>query len=72
MKTNWEKHVITCPACGKEALDHMENCPHCGAQLKQALDPEKLKRFKQIANIVGFALAGVIIIAILIKKLSLG
>ena len=24
-----EKHVIICPHCGKNVLDHMSECPYC-------------------------------------------
>ncbi len=35
-KSSIEKHTVTCPHCGKKALDHMTSCPHCKRELKSA------------------------------------
>ncbi len=35
-KSSIEKHTVTCPHCGKKALEHMTSCPHCKGELKSA------------------------------------
>lgn len=32
-KSNLEKHLIACPHCGKQVLDHFTQCPHCKGEL---------------------------------------
>ena len=51
-------HVVTCPACGAEALDHMTKCPKCGAELtpagyKPAMDEKTKKRIRAVTYTVG-------------------
>jgi len=31
---NTEKHIVSCPHCGKDVLDHMKECPFCKGELK--------------------------------------
>lgn len=61
-----KKHVVTCPHCGKDVLDHMTECPFCKGALKPAgyreMDPEKRKRVKIISNVIG----GILALAVLI------
>jgi predicted amidophosphoribosyltransferase len=67
---NYKKHVVSCPQCNKDVLDHMDVCPHCGKQLRKQFDEEKLKRFRRIANIVGFAICAVLLVLILANRCS--
>ena len=39
-----------CHICGKKALEVMEVCPEC--LQRAAVDPEQIKRLKQISNIL--------------------
>lgn len=70
---DYKKHLVKCPHCGKDVLDHMTECPFCHGELTpggiKPLDREKLERTKRIINLVFFIIAGVIIIAIVVNKL---
>ena len=50
-------HVVTCPACGAEALDHMTKCPKCGAELTptgyKPMDEKRKKRIRAVTYTVG-------------------
>ena len=54
--TNLEKHLVKCPSCGKDVLDHMTECPFCHAKLSpsnySSLDPDKQKKIKRILTII--------------------
>ena len=39
-----------CHICGKKALEVMEVCPEC--LQRAAVDPEQIKRLKQISNVL--------------------
>ena len=39
-----------CHICGKKALEVVEVCPEC--LQRAAVDPEQIKRLKQISNVV--------------------
>ena len=61
-----QKHIVLCPHCGKEALDHMTRCPSCGGELTpRGYDPrsgEKLQPVRKALLIVfGIAAAAVVI-----------
>ena len=62
--TNLEKHLVKCPSCGKDVLDHMTECPFCHAELTPSnyttLDPEKQKKIKRILTIVLMIIAVVV------------
>jgi len=62
--TNFEKHLVKCPSCGKDVLDHMTECPFCHAKLSPSryttLDPEKQKKIKRILTIIGMIIALII------------
>ena len=59
-------HVVTCPACGAEALDHMTKCPKCGAELTptgyKPMDEQTRKRIRTITYTIG----AVIVIAVIV------
>ena len=67
---NYKKHVISCSHCGKDVLDHMDVCPHCGGQLRKKYDEEKLKRFRRVANIVGILISVILLVFILANRCS--
>jgi hypothetical protein len=48
----------------------MDVCPYCGVQLRKKFDEEKLKLFRRIANIVGFAICAVLLVFILANRCS--
>lgn len=49
-KSGFEKHLVPCPNCGRDILDHMTQCPFCKAEVTpsayQPADPEKLKKVR--------------------------
>ncbi len=67
-----QKHIVTCPHCGEDALDHMTKCPHCGGELTPSgykpMDEEKRKKIQRISLIVGAAAAVVIAVLIFVLK----
>ena len=64
--SNYRKHLVACPNCGKEVLDHMLECPFCHAKLvpltKGAWPEDKIKKTRKILNIVGFIIAAVLLL----------
>ena len=73
-KGSWgyERHIVQCPACGRDILDHMTRCPFCDAEVEvggpKPMSEATLRRVKLIALIVGAAIALAIVIPLLIKK----
>jgi hypothetical protein len=56
-----ERHIVKCPACGKDALDHMRACPSCGGALTPLTTggwpEEKIRRVRRALNIAGIIIA---------------
>ncbi len=66
--SNYERHLVPCPHCGKDILDHFTECPHCGGAvdpLGYHCDEKKLARVKRISTIVGVVLSIGLIAAII-------
>lgn len=67
-----QRHIVTCPHCGKEALDHMTQCPSCGGELTpRGYDPrsgEKFQSVKKVLTAVFGVLAAVVVILLLAGK----
>ena len=66
------KHIVTCPHCGKEALDHMTKCPHCGGELTPAgykpMDEGKRKKIRLVTYSIGIAVAIAIAVVIIVFR----
>ncbi len=66
------RHIVICPHCGKEVLDHMTECPHCKGELMPAgyrpPDEKTLRKVKRVCLIVGVIAAAGIALAILFSK----
>ena len=62
-----QKHIVVCPHCGGDALDHMTQCPQCGGELQPAgYKPMKdgtRKKIRIITYSIGAAVAAAIVIA---------
>ena len=60
-----QKHIVLCPHCGKEALDHMTKCPSCGGELSpRGYDPrndEKLRPVRRVLMIMFGVLAAAVV-----------
>ncbi len=58
---SYRRHLVACPGCGKDVLDHMQECPFCHAKLTPltggAWPEEKTKRIRKQLNIIGFIIA---------------
>ena len=66
--SNYEKHLVPCPHCGKDILDHFTECPHCGGAvdpLGYCGDEKKLARAKRISTIVGVILSIGLVVAMI-------
>lgn len=67
-----ERHVVRCPHCGENALDHMTKCPHCGGELTprgyRPPDEEKMKKVRTWCYIIGFAVFAVIVVFLVCMK----
>ena len=57
----FEKHLITCPHCGKDVLDHMQVCPFCKGEIEGSgygrMDEIKRRKIRKILGIVFVVLA---------------
>ncbi len=71
-RANMRKHVVICPHCGKEALDHMTECPFCRGALiptgYRAPDRAKLKKIRTATFAIGTVVAIALIVLILVKR----
>ena len=69
---SYERHIVPCPVCGEDILDHMTTCPHCKSEITiggvKPMSQETIKKVRLIALIVGVIIALVIIVPILMKK----
>ena len=69
---SYERHIVQCPVCGKDILDHMTECPYCKSEITiggvKPISQDTIKRVRLIALIVGIIIAIVIIVPILMKK----
>ena len=66
-----QKHIVQCPHCGGDVLDHMTECIHCKGKLTPrgytpALDSTTEKRIKTILWIV----LSIIAIALILWRLA--
>ncbi len=56
--TGYEKHLVKCPSCGRDILDHMTACPFCKAPVApavfQPLGDRVTRRIRIILAIVLF------------------
>lgn len=72
-KKSIQRHVVTCPHCGRDVLDHMTQCPFCKGELTPKYytptrSADETKALKRTLSIVGFVIAAAIVIAILIIR----
>ncbi len=67
------KHIVICPHCKKEVLDHMTQCPFCMGKLTPRgytpiMNSETQRRVKLITTIVLSVIAGALIMYLLIRN----
>ncbi len=70
MKESTKKHIVSCPACGKDVLDHMTECPFCHGSLTpkgyagpQSENYEVIRKWMRIGFIAVAVVAAVFMIA---------
>lgn len=68
-----QKHVVICPHCGGEALDHMTKCPCCGGELQPAgyrpLKESTRKKIRIVTYTIGAAVAiAIVVMLVFLKK----
>lgn len=69
-KSNLERHLVNCPHCGKEVLDHFTQCPHCKGELTpRGYTEGDAKSRTKIRNIL-FVVLLVIAVAVLVTLKS--
>ncbi|MHC1786312.1 MAG: hypothetical protein AB9880_04580 [Christensenellales bacterium] len=60
-----KRHLVPCPRCGREVLDHVLLCPFCGGALEpmgaRGEDPEQIRRRKRVLSIIGFLIAAALL-----------
>lgn len=61
-----QKHIVVCPHCGAEALDHMTKCPECKCELQpkgyRPFDKDEMRKFKRVIWGVALVIAAVIVV----------
>lgn len=67
-----QKHIVKCPHCGKDVLDHMTECPNCHGKLDPRgytpMSDEKRKKIRFVTYAIGFAIAIAVIVVIFVFK----
>ncbi|MBO5045281.1 MAG: hypothetical protein J6C93_00245 [Clostridia bacterium] len=65
------RHVVTCPHCGKDVLDHMTECPFCKGELTpvgyKPVDERLIKKIRLICFLVGAAVFIGVVVYVLLK-----
>lgn len=65
-KKGFEKHLVPCPNCGKDILDHMIQCPFCKATISSAayqpMSQEQRRKIKLALTVVLCILAGILLL----------
>lgn len=69
--TNYEKHVVKCPSCDKEVLDHMRKCPFCESDLPVLYQPMSQKAKKTVKIILWIILGAFGVALIVLKVLDI-
>ncbi|MDE7159116.1 MAG: zinc-ribbon domain-containing protein [Clostridiales bacterium] len=67
-----KSHILPCPHCGKDVLDHMTKCPYCGETLTpsnyRTMSAEKRNAIKKVTYLIGAVVAVVVIVLLLVFK----
>lgn len=67
-----KSHVVACPHCGKDVLDHMTQCPYCNQPITpvnyRSMSAEKRRAIQKVTYAVGAVVAIVIIILLIVLK----
>ena len=67
-----QAHIVKCPHCGADALDHMTRCPKCGGALTPSgytpMSEEKRKKIRMITYPIGLVIAVAVIVLVFVLK----
>jgi hypothetical protein len=67
-----QRHLVKCPHCGRDVLDHMSVCPVCEGALKplmrEARSDEQLRKTKNTLRAIGFTIAAFLVLWRLLAK----
>jgi len=67
-----QRHLVKCPHCGQDALDHMSVCPVCEGVLqplmREARSDEQLRNTKNTLRVIGFTIAALLVLWRLLAK----
>jgi len=67
-----QRHLVKCPHCGRDVLDHMNVCPVCEGVLqplmREAKSDEQLRNTKNTLRIIGFVIAAGLLLWRLLAK----
>lgn len=72
--SRYEKHLVECPHCHKDVLDHMTECPFCKGELtpvgyySSAPQTPEQRRMAKIVRIVFWVIAGIVVLIMLLKR----
>ena len=74
-KKRLQRHIVVCPHCDREVLDHMTQCPFCKGKLTPRgytpiMDETTQRRVKRITTIGLSVIAGALIIYILVRNFT--
>ena len=64
---SYKKHIIQCPSCQKDILDHMNECPYCKEPIKGTYKEINPKTKKTIRIILWVVLGAVAVTLIILK-----
>lgn len=71
-RQNFERHLVPCPHCGEQVLDHMTKCPKCGGELVpkgyRPMNEKTMKIVKGVLYTVCIAAAIVIVVVIMMNR----
>ncbi|HZK27099.1 MAG TPA: hypothetical protein VFD00_06145 [Thermoclostridium sp.] len=63
--TGYKRHLVPCPNCGKDILDHMTQCPFCKAEIKpkyyKPMDMSMAKKIRFVLAVIGFIIVIILI-----------
>ena len=68
--SRWEKHLVKCPHCKKDVLDHMTQCPFCHGELTKSdrFDPSTLKKIRFWLHVIFYGIAIAIVVFLLLRN----
>ena len=71
-KKGMQRHIVNCPSCGKEVLDHMTECPFCHGTLTplgyREKDPARIGKVRKVVYGICIGIAVVLILAIFLRN----